>query len=52
MKDLYVLRNWCKKIEIEIFDKWLISLDRVTYLIMFAIAVQVQEYIFDSMRHR
>ena len=32
MKHLPVLRKWCKKIEIEIFDKWLISLDRVTYL--------------------
>ena len=25
------MRKWCKKIGIEIFDKWLISLDRVTY---------------------
>ena len=24
------MRQWCKKIEIEIFDKWLISLDHVT----------------------
>ena len=31
MKHFEVLRKWCKKIEIEIFDKWLISLDRVTY---------------------
>ena len=31
MKHFEVLRKWCKNIEIEIFDKWLISLDRVTY---------------------
>ena len=31
MKDFAVLRKWYKKIEIKIFDKWLISLDRVTY---------------------
>ena len=32
MKQFEDLRKWCKKIEIEIFDKWLISLDHVTYL--------------------
>ena len=32
MKHFEVVRQWCKKIEIEIFDKWLISLDHVTYL--------------------
>ena len=26
------MRKWCKKIEIEILDKWLISLDHVTYV--------------------
>ena len=31
MKRCEVMRKWCKKIEIEIFDKWLIPLDRVTY---------------------
>ena len=31
MKHFEVLRKWCKKIEIEIFVKWLISLDHVTY---------------------
>ena len=31
MKHFDILRKWCKKIEIWIFDKWLISLDRVTY---------------------
>ena len=31
MKHFEVLRKWCQKTEIEIFDKWLISLDRVTY---------------------
>ena len=31
MKHFDVLRKWCKKIEIEIFDKWLITLDHVTY---------------------
>ena len=27
----YWQKQWCKKIEIKMFDKWLISLDRVTY---------------------
>ena len=31
MKHFGVLRKWCKKIEIEIFDKLLIFLDHVTY---------------------
>ena len=31
MKHLEVLGEWKKKIEIEIFDKWLISLDHVIY---------------------
>ena len=30
MKHFEVVRHWCKKIEIEFFDKWLISLDHVT----------------------
>ena len=34
MKQFEVMRKWCKKIEIEIFDKWLISLDRVTYIFL------------------
>ena len=32
MKRFEVMRKWCKKIEIEVFDKWLISLDYVTYV--------------------
>ena len=32
MKRIEVLRKWCKKIGIEIFDKWLIPLDHVTYV--------------------
>ena len=31
MKHFEVTRKWCKKKEFEIFDKWLISLDHVTY---------------------
>ena len=31
MKHFEVVRKWCKKIEIEMFDKRLISLDHVTY---------------------
>ena len=30
MKHIEVMRKWCKKIGIEIFDKWLIPLDHVT----------------------
>ena len=30
MKHFEVVRQWCKKIEISFFDKWLISLDHVT----------------------
>ena len=30
MKHFKIMRKWCKKTEIEIFDKWLISLDHVT----------------------
>ena len=34
MKHLEVLRKWCKKIGIKIFDlKWLIPLDHVTYIL-------------------
>ena len=29
MKHFEVVRQWCKKMEIKIFDKWLISLDHV-----------------------
>ena len=32
MKHIEVMRKQCKKIEIEIFDKWLISLDHITYV--------------------
>ena len=35
MKHLEVIRKWCKKIEIEIFDKWLISLDHVTNIMFY-----------------
>ena len=28
---MFLKKRWCKKIEIEFFNKWLISLDRVTY---------------------
>ena len=41
MKHFEVLRKWCKKIEIDIFDKWLISLDHVT-----EIAQKSQTFIF------
>ena len=34
MKHFEVMRKWCKKIEIDIFNKWLISLDHVTYYIV------------------
>ena len=33
MKHLEIIRKWCKKIEIEIFDRLLISLDHVTYFV-------------------
>ena len=32
MNHFEVLRIWCQKKEIDIFDKWLISLDHVTYV--------------------
>ena len=32
MKHFEGLRKWGKKIEIKIFDKWLIPLDRVTFV--------------------
>ena len=31
MKHIEVMRKWCKQMGIEIFDKWLIPLDHVTY---------------------
>ena len=31
MKYFEMMRKWCKKIGIEVFDKWLISLDHVTF---------------------
>ena len=31
MKHIEVMRKWCKKIGIKIFDKWDIPLDHVTY---------------------
>ena len=36
MKHIEVMRKWCKKIGIDIFDKWLIPLDHVTYTDLFS----------------
>ena len=45
MKHFEVLRKWCEKIEIDILDKWLISLDRVTNSVCY---ITLALYIFQS----
>ena len=45
------MRKQCKKIDLEIFDKWLISLDHVTYWLSYQLVCDASFSIYSMIRH-